>query len=153
MKKSLLYRFFGVGGIPKKMRPMLEEEGIVLADEGVPGSIVMCNVKGPGRRFVQRREAFLGCLLVTSRRLLAASFGKRQINIAVDDPRLKNVHVRQNGFDQLAISFEAALFREGWQGVMELQFKTERASDFNCKLRAMGAATGTAADRMVAEED
>jgi len=153
MKKNLLYRLFGIGGVPMKIRPVLEEEGIVLADEGIAGTLVMRNIKGPGRRFIHRREGFLGCLLVTSRRLLACSFGKRQINIALDDPRLGDIYLRQTGFDRLAISFEAAHFREGWQGVMEFRFKTEKASDFNDKLLSLGLSKGTAPDREENEED
>ncbi|GMR22244.1 MAG: hypothetical protein BMS9Abin37_0579 [Acidobacteriota bacterium] len=35
MSKTLLHRLFGFGGVPKAMKPILEQEGIVLLDEGI----------------------------------------------------------------------------------------------------------------------
>lgn len=144
MKKSLLYRLFGIGGIPKKARPALEAEGIVVADEGVGGWFVMRNVKGPGRRHRQRWEGFTGWLAVTNKRLVCYTFWKRQMNIAVDDPRIAELYVDVPKPDTLSISFEAGVFREGWSGVMEFRFNTEKAEQFRDTLTSLGAQPGTA---------
>jgi hypothetical protein len=37
MNKTLLYRLFGLGRIPRHLRPLVESEGIVVADEGIGG--------------------------------------------------------------------------------------------------------------------
>jgi hypothetical protein len=50
MKKTLPYRLFGLGRIPRQLRPMLESEGIVVADEGIGGWFITKHVNGPGRR-------------------------------------------------------------------------------------------------------
>ncbi len=62
MKKTIMYRLFRVGAIPNKIRSVLENEGIILYDEGMGGSFIAKNVKGPGKRYLHRVEGFSGCL-------------------------------------------------------------------------------------------
>ena len=144
MKKTLSYRLFRLGSIPRKLRPLLEGEGLQVADEGIPGRLVMGRVRGPGRRHYGRVEGFSGFLVVTGRRVLAYSYGKRQISIGADDPRLAEIYVRLASPEWLAISFEASAFREGWSGVMEFRFRTDRAPRFHEALISMGASQGRA---------
>ena len=88
MSKSLSFRLFGLGAIPKKARPILESEEILVSDEGMKGRFVAKNVKGPGKRYIRKIEGFSGCLLITKKRIVCYSYGKRQIHIAADDPKL-----------------------------------------------------------------
>ncbi len=39
MRKTILYRLFGLGSIPGKLLPVLEKEGIVVLDEGMGGVV------------------------------------------------------------------------------------------------------------------
>jgi len=93
MKKTLLYRLFGLGKIPRQLRSMVESEGIIVADEGIGGLFIAKHVNGPGRRYRNRAEGFTGCLVVTKKRVLCYTYGKRQINISVDDPRVSELQV------------------------------------------------------------
>jgi hypothetical protein len=144
MKKTISFRLFGLGSVPKKVLPSLRAEGIVVSDEGVPGWLVTGNVKGPGKRFVRRAEGFSGALIVTRARLAVYSYWKRQINVAVDDARLRDlfVHVPEEG--KLRLSFEASAFRDGWQGVIEYRFGTPKARRFHEVLTSLGAPDGVA---------
>lgn len=144
MRKRLLYRLFGFGAIPRKLRPVLQQEGIVVADEGMAGSFVARNVKGPGKRYLRRIEGFSGCLVLTKKRLVGFSYWKRQINIAVDDPKFRDLHVDLTRDETLSLSFESSVFREGWQGVMEFRFRTDKAGRFFEALTALGAKQGMA---------
>jgi len=144
MKKTLSYRLFRLGGIPRKLRPLLEAEGLRVADEGLSGRLVMGRVRGPGRRHYGRVEGFSGFLVVTGKRVMAYSYAKRQINIGLDDPRLAEIYVRLTSPEWLAISFEASTFREGWSGVMEFRFRTDKAPRFHEVLVAAGASQGRA---------
>lgn len=45
MKKTLLYRLFRMGSIPKSLRPTLEVEGITIHDEGMGEWLVSRNLK------------------------------------------------------------------------------------------------------------
>ncbi len=82
-----------VGSIPSKIGPILEQEGIVLFDEGMGGWFIARHVKGPGKRYMHRREGFSGCLVITKKRIICYTYWKRQINISVDDPRLSKLYV------------------------------------------------------------
>lgn len=146
MKKSILFRVLGLGAIPRKLRPLLDAEEIVLADEGMRGWFLTGNVNGPGRRYRHRAEGLSGCLVITKKRILCYSFGKRQINISVDDPKISEFHVDLPRENTLSISFESSAFREGWQGKIELRFRTEKAREFRDALRSLGAQGGSIAD-------
>jgi hypothetical protein len=139
MKKTLLYRLFGLGRIPRQVRPVVASEGIVVADEGIGGWLITKHVNGPGRRHRNRAEGFTGCLVVTKKRILSYTYGRRQINISVDDPRVTELQVALPKAQTLSIAFESAVFREDWRGVMEFRFNTERAQLFHDALRSIGA--------------
>jgi hypothetical protein len=145
MKKTLLYRLFGLGRLPRQLRPMVASEGIVVADEGIGGWLITKHVNGPGRRHRKRAEGFTGCLVVTKKRILCYTYGKRQINISVDDPRVSEFQVTLPKAETLSIAFESAVFREDWRGVMEFRFNTERARLFHDALRSIGARGGVSA--------
>ena len=139
MKKALSYSLFGLGRIPRKWRPLLEQEGILVADEGMPGWFVAKDVKGPGKRYRQRAEGFSGCLVITNQRVLCFTYRKRQINISTQDPCLSALQVAVPKANSLSISFESAAFRTGWQGMLEYRFKTDQAQAFHETLTAFGA--------------
>ncbi|MEZ4551080.1 MAG: hypothetical protein R2860_14210 [Desulfobacterales bacterium] len=57
-------------------------EGIVAVDEGMGGWFVAKNVKGPGKRYIRRREGFVGCLVVTRKRIVCYTFGNARCTFA-----------------------------------------------------------------------
>ena len=140
--KTLSYRLFCLGGIPARMRSLIEAEGLVIADEGIPGRLVMGRVDGPGRRHRGRVEGFSGFLVITRRRVLAYSYRRRQINIGVDDPRLAELYVRLASPNILVVSFESSIFRDGWSGVMTFRFHTDKATRFHAALLECGLTQG-----------
>jgi hypothetical protein len=142
MQKSILYRLFKVGSTPRKIRSVLEQEGIVLSDEGIGGWFIARNVKGPGKRYVHRREGFSGCLVITKKRIICYTYWKRQINISVDDPRLSELYVDATDQQKLSVSFESSVFRDGWEGVIEYRFKTDKAIQFQEALTSLGVQKG-----------
>ena len=139
VKKTLSYRLFGFGTIPGKLRPVLEREHIIVSDEGMAGRFVTRELKAPWKRYVRRAEGFSGCLVVTGERVVCFTYGKRQINIAVTDPRLSELFVNAPDRDTLSISFESSAYRRGWSGVIELRFSTELAKEFRRVLESFGA--------------
>lgn len=142
MKKSILYKMFGLGAIPKKQRSALQAEGIIVADEGIAGKFITRNVRGPGIRYSRRSEGFSGCLVITKKRVICYTYSKLQINMAIDDPRISDIYFDTQGDEVLSISFDSSLFREGWKGVIEFRFKTEKTSQFSEVLKSIGAQRG-----------
>jgi hypothetical protein len=143
VKKSLLYRLFRLGGIPKRIRPALEAEGIVVADEGMGGLFVCRNVRAPGKRYRCRSEGFSGGFAVTRKRIIAYTFWKRQVHIGVEDSKGRHLHINVPEPGRRSISFEPSEFRDRWSGVIEFRFRTDRAEAFREALRAVGAQKGT----------
>ncbi len=138
-KKTIVFRLLGLGAIPKKIRPILDLEEIVVSDEGIGGWFITKNVKGPRKRYINRAEGFSGCLVVTKKRIVCFTYWKRQINISVEDPRLSEIFVNVPKAETLSISFESSVFRDGWAGVIEFRFKTEKAHEFHEVLKSLGA--------------
>ena len=145
MSKTLLFRLFGVGKIPEKIRPHLEAEEIVVADEGIGGWYRTRDLKAPGKRFIRRREGFSGCLVITKKRLVCYTYRKRQISISVDDPKLAALFVDLPAPETLSLTFESSDFQDDWHGVIELQFKSDKARQFFDVLSDHGVHQGTAA--------
>jgi hypothetical protein len=146
MKKTFLYRLFGLGSVPKKLLPLLKQEGIVVSDEGMSGLFLAKNVNGPRRRYRHRSEGFSGCLVVTKERVICYTYGKRQINISVKDPKIANLYVDNSKEEKLCLSFESSDFREGWNGLIEFRFNTNKANQFREALIEIGAQQGAAPD-------
>ncbi len=146
MKKTFLYRLLGLGSIPKQLLSTLEQEGIVVSDEGIGGRLITRHVDGPGKRYRHRSERFSGCLVVTRKRVVCYTYRKRQINISVDDPKVANLYIDTPKEEELCLSFEASIFREGWDGLIELRFNTNKAHQFHEALIKIGAQQGTALD-------
>lgn len=140
MKRSFFYRIFKLGAFPLKLKPVLEAEEIIVSDEGMSGWLLARDVKAPGKRFVRRAEGFLGCLAVTKKRLICFSFRKCQMNISLDDPgKLSKLYVNIPQDNVLSVSFDSSAFHEKWTGMLEFQFKTEKAGDFKRVLTEYGA--------------
>ena len=146
MKKTILYRLLGLGSVPKKLLPVLEKEGMIVFDEGMGGRFIAKHVKGPGKRYRYRSEAFSGCLVITKARVVCYTYWKRQINISVEDPKISKLYVDVPEEQRLSVSFESSTFRKGWKGVIELRFSTEKASAFRDALVSIGAQQGTPSD-------
>jgi hypothetical protein len=72
------------------------------------------------------------------RRFICYSFGKRQINIAINDPRISALLVALPKSHTLSISFDAGTFHDDWQGIVEFLFKTEKAKAFFDILKKIG---------------
>ena len=100
------------------------------------------NVKGPGKRYVNRSEGFSGCLVITRKRVICFTYWKRQINISVDDPGISELYFNVPDHSTLSISFESSAFREKWEGVIELRLNTQKAQQFGDLLKAIGARQG-----------
>jgi hypothetical protein len=134
MAKSLLYKLFRLGRIPPSERLYLEGEGLVLADEGVRGSITFKNFKAPWKRYSWRRNGFAGSIVLTEQRLVGYAFSKHVINVPVDDPHLKKLQITAEKEDCLCFSFEASDFHDDRSGSIEVRYRTERAWLFVRKL-------------------
>ena len=133
MGKTLLHRLFGLGKIPKHVLPDLEQEGIVLADEGIGGSITFKRFRAPGRYYGWKWSWFTGALVLTSTRFAAFTFYPHFnpiINVPLDDDRLGELRCSLKNETTLCVQFDPSVFHEGWSGSIECRFSTPQARSF-----------------------
>jgi hypothetical protein len=129
MAKSLLYRLFGVGKIPKLLGDTLRIEGIVVSDEGIPGSVTYRDFRAPGKYFSWKKQAFTGSVVVTNVRLVALIYSNFAVNIPFTDERIRKLQISIEGDDRLLIVFDPSLFHDNWSGTIEYRFRTPLALD------------------------
>ena len=129
MRKTLLYKLFGIGKLPKNARPKLEGEQILLLDEGLNGSVTYRNYSAPGRQYGLRKVRFTGSLVVTKSRVVGFAYHREIMNLTFEDPRLANVEIRIETDSALCIAFDVSKFNPQRSGQMELRFKTAMAAE------------------------
>jgi hypothetical protein len=130
MGKTLFHRLFGFGKIPKALLPVLQQEGIILLDEGIGGSITFRNFRAPGKRYGLRRSWFTGSIVVTEKRFAAFQYSKPVINVPLDPEWLKMLDCSLKSEETLCVSFDPSHFHEGWSGSIECRFSTPKAQLF-----------------------
>ena len=126
MGKSLLYRLFGVGKIPKLLRDTMGIEGIVVSDEGIPGSVTYRDFRAPGKYFSWKKQAFTGSVVVTNIRLVALMYSSFAVNVPFTDERIHKLQISFEG-DRLVIAFDPGVFHDDWSGTIEYRFRTPQA--------------------------
>jgi hypothetical protein len=126
--KSLLYRLFGVGRIPKLLGDRLRMEGVVVADEGIGGSVTYRDFRAPGRYSSYRKQAFVGSLVVTNIRLVGLMSSRFAIDVPFSDQRIRQLRISKER-DRLLIAFDAGLFHDDWSGTIEYRYHTSQAAD------------------------
>src|SRR5438552_12164425 len=129
MAKSLLYRLFGVGKIPKLLNDTLRIEGVVVSHEGIPGSVTYRDFRAPGKYFSWKKQAFTGSVVVTNIRLVALIYSNFAVNVPFTDERIRKLQISVEGLDRLLIVFDPSLFHEHWSGTIEYRFRTPLAGE------------------------
>ncbi len=130
MRKSLLYSLFGLGKLPKKVAASFESEGIVLRDEGVPGTITLEHFRAPGKYTSHMKSRFSGSLVITEARFAAFAFSRPVISVGLEDERLRELDISVPGENVLVVAFDVARFHEGWSGSARCRFSTPNAREY-----------------------
>ena len=135
MKKTLLYRLFGIGKIPAQYRAALTSEGVLLADEGIKGSVTYRNFRSPQRYANWKRQWYTASITLTQTRLLAFQYSNPIIDVPFTDERFQRLQFSLENENTLLVAFDASLFHNDWSGTIEYRFKTPHAQTFFDKLR------------------
>ena len=131
MSKTLLYRWFGFGRLPKPMMPILEQEGIALLEEGIGRSITFRNFRAPGKRYSYRKNWFTGSLIVTELRFAGFAFRRPVINVPLEGPYLDKLECSlEKEHAVLRVAFDSSDFHDDWSGMIECRFRTPMARQF-----------------------
>jgi hypothetical protein len=134
MKKTLLYRLFGIGKIPAPYRAALTGEGILLSDEGIKGSVTYRNFRSPQRYANWKRQWYTASITLTQARLVAFQYSSPIIDVPFTDDRFRRLEFSLEDETTLLVAFDASLFHHDWSGTIEYRFKTPHAQAFLDKL-------------------
>ena len=134
MKKTFLYRFFGFGKIPAAYASALSAEGVMLADEGVKGTVTYRNFRAPGRISNWKRQWYTASIVITDTRLLGFRHSSPIIDVPFTDARFRKLNFSVETDGALLVAFDASLFHNDWSGIIEYRFFTPFAQQFLDKL-------------------
>ena len=136
MKKSLFFRWFGIGKFPAIYNTELTAEGVVLSDEGLKGSVTYRNYHRPGMSAGYKYVGYIMSITVTNVRVAAYSGENPLINVPFTDERLRQIAFSVEAGGSLLAAFDASLFHDDWSGQIEYRFKTPLAQAIVKKIKA-----------------
>ncbi len=142
MKKSLLFRFLGIGKVPPVVRETLEDEGFLVLDEGIKISVEYRSYRAPGKRFWRRKEGGCGAVVVTGKRLIAFAYFHKILNVRLDDPRLGKLGLALEGPEVLAVTIDPSIFHQDQSGEVTYRFHTAHAAEILSILESRTRASG-----------
>ena len=130
MSKTLLYRLFRIGALPKSKRAGLESEGLQCLDEGIPLTISWRRYREPGRYIAQRCQSLTGALALSQRRLVLSAASRTVLDINLEDPVSHRLTVAQPTSETLSLSLKAEDFQPNCSGQITYLLSTSRAAAF-----------------------
>jgi hypothetical protein len=123
MAKTFLYRFFGIGKLPKALVEEYSREGLLFFDEGIRGTITYRDFRGDGWRYSNwKRQWFASVIILTEKRFVAYRLRHKVIEVDLDDPRLKQIEFSFEEPETLLAAFDANWFQPNWTGRIEYRF-------------------------------
>jgi len=128
MSKTLGYRLFRLGRVPKTWRKELEAEDILCCDEGVPVEICYRNYQAPGKRFGYKRSSNSGSIVVSGNRL-AIFFARWPILVAeLGSRQMQAIHLEISAPNVLQITFDAHALDSQRSGSVQIAVRTALAA-------------------------
>ncbi|OQY95192.1 MAG: hypothetical protein B6D39_00235 [Anaerolineae bacterium UTCFX2] len=112
----------------------MDSEVIMVQDEGVPVWVTYTELRLPGRYYSWKRTWYSGALALTRERFIAFGYGKKLVDVRLDDPRFKQIEWSTGRADELWASFGASLFHLDWSGRIEISFSTPLTPLFLARL-------------------
>ena len=130
MSKTWVYKLFRVGSIPARVKAQMDSEGVLLQEEGIPGSTTYRNFHRPGAYYSWKRVWYSASLTITQTRVVGLAYSSPIIRVPFTDTRLQQLHISVEGSNVLLIAFDVALFHNDWSGTIEYRFRTPQAEAF-----------------------
>ncbi|MEO1432529.1 MAG: hypothetical protein AAFV71_26350 [Cyanobacteria bacterium J06633_8] len=130
MQKTLLYRLFKIGKLPKEALILIRSEGVLLQDEGCGGSMTWINFTAPGKYYKWKRIWFSGSIILTKKQFLLFNSSQPIIRVPWNDERISKLDCFLKGDFTLDIKFDASTFYDGCSGEIEVMFSTPLARSF-----------------------
>ena len=131
MAKMICYSLFRLGKIPAKRRKTLENEGILLAEEGIHAWVTFRNYKGPLMFATYRKKWISGSVVLTKKRFAAYCFFSLWPIVEIPVTVLPDDHFRVCANGELtSVTFDAEHYLPGQHGIVTVQFRSAQAREW-----------------------
>jgi hypothetical protein len=134
MKKTFLYKLFGIGKMPAPDAAAVRSEDVILFDEGFKGTKTYINFRSPWRYSNWKRQWFTASIAMTGTRLIAFQYALKMIDAAFSDERFGGLKFSIEADGALLVAFDASLFLSHTTGNLEHRFFTPLAREFFTKI-------------------
>jgi len=124
MSKTLFYRLFKAGEVPKKLLPMIEREGILFQEEGIGSVIHFRKFRAPGKYYGHKVNWGSGSIVLTKEHLLAFRYSTSTIGLAWSDVKTRGLACYVDQQARLCFAYDAANFNEKWSGNVEVKYSS-----------------------------
>ena len=129
-------RLIGSGRFPADGYQRIAPDRDASIVESLIVSITFRNFRASGRYSSWRRNWFLGSLAVSKHLVVGYRFQSLLVNVAFDDPRIREIQWSVERDNCLLLAFDASLFQPTWSGELEIRFLTEDAGKLLCLIES-----------------
>jgi hypothetical protein len=131
--RTLLKGSWQPGQVPAAPLRSLTEEGVLLLDDQLHGSVSYLSYSRVGRPGPETR-AVMGAIVVTRQRFVVWAGRQEYVDVATGHPIRDTVTVPVDQLGQLCVSYPADQFSLGRTGTIEVRLRTEKAAQFDVLL-------------------
>jgi len=131
MAKSVLYRLFGFGKIPKRYRSDIEKEGVVFQDEGLTISIRYREFRAPHAYYSRKNSLIVGSVVLTKNRFACyrGNILPPVFEVPVEHEAFEAFSFSLDDKERLRVLIDAPAFQKGWKGTIECRIPSENAQE------------------------
>jgi hypothetical protein len=115
------------GRLPDHLRITLEPEGLGFLEERLRGSITYRHYRAPGRRSNWRKQATVGAIAISSRRLVVVTGRQKFIDVPRDHRLWQAVEITADRPERVCFAFDAEAFSAERSGRVEVRLRTKQA--------------------------
>lgn len=131
MKKSILYKWFKLGSIPKG----IDLSNATLIDEGIKIVTTYKNFKAPGKKFKHKKKIFLGSIVLGKNNVMAFAYSTKIIDLQLKDVKLQKIDYSESTDTLLSMKFDVSLFDSNASGDVTFTFHTPIAKEVLSKIK------------------
>jgi len=129
MSKTLFYRWFRAGEIPKKLLPTIKEEGVLYQEEGISCATHFRKFRAPGKYYSYKVVWGSGSIVLTKLHLLAFRYSTMNIGVSWQEMKQRKMEYYVDDKSRLCIAYDAATFDEKWSGNVEVKYLSEQPQE------------------------
>ena len=126
-RRTLLYRLFGVGRLPRTVRTAIEPEKIQILEEGIRVIVTYRNFRNSSQYLRRKKKSFSGAIAITSRRVVAYAFAQRVLNLPFRHSCFKKIKAGRKKNGCFFIRLDASQINDKASGTLEYRFITPKA--------------------------